>query len=49
MLCLAFNHGTDDIRKSRAIPVIQGRQNRGADIVAYNPVATGEVRTRFPT
>jgi UDPglucose 6-dehydrogenase len=49
VLGLAFKPGTDDIRNSRAIPVIQGLQNRGADIVAYDPVATGEVRTRFPT
>lgn len=48
VLGLAFKPGTDDIRNSRAIPVIDGLQSRGADVVAYDPVATGEIRTRFP-
>lgn len=48
MLGLAFKPGTDDIRNSRAIPVIEGLQNRGADVVTYEPVTTSEMRTRFP-
>jgi UDPglucose 6-dehydrogenase len=46
VLGLAFKPGTDDTRNSRAIPVIEGLQERGADIVAYDPVAT--LRERFP-
>jgi len=48
VLGLAFKPGTDDIRNSRAIPVIEGLQNRGAEIVAYDPVATENMRERFP-
>ena len=48
VLGLAFKPGTDDIRNSRAIPVIEGLQARGADIVAYDPVATDSMRERFP-
>ncbi|WP_121820716.1 UDP-glucose 6-dehydrogenase AglM [Halostella salina] len=48
VLGLAFKPGTDDIRNSRAIPVIKGLQKRGADIVAYDPVATENMRERFP-
>lgn len=48
VLGLAFKPGTDDIRNSRAIPVIEGLQSRGATVVAYDPVATGEMRERFP-
>nr|WP_306462315.1 MULTISPECIES: UDP binding domain-containing protein [unclassified Halorubrum] len=45
---MAFKPGTDDIRNSRAIPVIEGLQARGAEIVAYDPVATDNMRERFP-
>ena len=48
VLGLAFKPGTDDIRNSRAIPVIEGLQARGGDVVAYDPVAAGEMRERFP-
>lgn len=48
VLGLAFKPGTDDIRNSRAIPVIRALQERGADIVAYDPVATEPMRERFP-
>ena len=48
VLGLAFKPGTDDIRNSRAIPVIDGLQERGATIVAYDPVATGAMCERFP-
>ena len=48
VLGLSFKPGTDDIRNSRAIPVIEGLQERGADIVAYDPVATEKMRERFP-
>jgi UDPglucose 6-dehydrogenase len=48
VLGLAFKPGTDDTRNSRAIPVIEGLQDRGADVVGYDPVATENMRERFP-
>ncbi len=48
VLGLAFKPGTDDIRNSRAIPVIEGLRERGATVVAYDPVAGAEMRERFP-
>ena len=48
VLGLAFKPGTDDVRESRAIPVIEGLLERGADVVAYDPVATENMRERFP-
>jgi UDPglucose 6-dehydrogenase len=48
VLGLAFKPGTDDIRYTRAIPVIKGLQKRGADVVGYDPVATENMRDQFP-
>nr|WP_226929220.1 UDP binding domain-containing protein [Halorubrum halophilum] len=48
VLGLAFKPGTDDIRNSRAIPVIEGLQARGAEVAAYDPVAIENMRERFP-
>ncbi|TKX39007.1 UDP-glucose/GDP-mannose dehydrogenase family protein [Halorubrum sp. CGM5_25_10-8B] len=48
VLGLSFKPGTDDIRNSRAIPVIEGLQARGATVVAYDPVATENMRAHFP-
>ncbi|USZ67381.1 UDP-glucose/GDP-mannose dehydrogenase family protein [Halorussus salilacus] len=48
VLGLSFKPGTDDVRNSRAIPVIEGLQNRGATVVAYDPVATENMREHFP-
>jgi UDPglucose 6-dehydrogenase len=48
VLGLAFKPGTDDVRNSRAIDVIEGLQARGADVVGYDPVATEQMRERFP-
>ncbi|MGM0449068.1 MAG: UDP-glucose 6-dehydrogenase AglM [Methanobacteriota archaeon] len=48
VLGLAFKPGTDDIRNSRAIPIIEGLQARGAEVVGYDPVATANARERFP-
>ncbi|AGB33672.1 UDP-glucose 6-dehydrogenase [Natrinema pellirubrum DSM 15624] len=48
VLGLAFKPGTDDVRNSRAIEVIEGLQNRDATIVGYDPVATENMRERFP-
>ena len=48
VLGLAFKPGTDDVRNSRAIPVIEALQERGAEVVAYDPVATENMREHFP-
>ena len=48
VLGLAFKPGTDDVRESRAIPVIEGLLDRGAEVVGYDPVATDRMRERFP-
>ena len=48
VLGLSFKPGTDDIRNSRAVPVIEGLQARGATVVAYDPVAAENMRERFP-
>ncbi|WP_144920631.1 UDP-glucose 6-dehydrogenase AglM [Halorubrum salsamenti] len=48
VLGLAFKPGTDDVRNSRAIPIIEGLQDRSADVVGYDPVAAENTRERFP-
>ena len=48
VLGLAFKPGTDDVRNSRAIPVIEGLAERGAHVVAYDPVATENMQAQFP-
>jgi UDPglucose 6-dehydrogenase len=48
VLGLAFKPGTDDVRGSRAAPVIDGLQQRGADVIAYDPVAVENMREQRP-
>jgi len=48
VLGLAFKPGTDDVRNSRAIPVVEGLLERGAEVVGYDPVATENMREHFP-
>ncbi|WP_254840529.1 UDP-glucose 6-dehydrogenase AglM [Natronomonas marina] len=48
VLGLAFKPGTDDVRGSRAKPVIEGLEARGADVVAYDPMATEEMAAEYP-
>jgi Predicted UDP-glucose 6-dehydrogenase len=48
VLGLSFKPGTDDIRNSWAIPVIEGLKDRDADVVGYDPVAGDHMRERFP-
>ncbi|WP_222917866.1 UDP-glucose 6-dehydrogenase AglM [Natrinema sp. SYSU A 869] len=48
VLGLSFKPGTDDIRKSRALDVIEYLTERGADVVAYDPVAIENVRPDYP-
>ncbi|UIP00985.1 UDP-glucose/GDP-mannose dehydrogenase family protein [Halobaculum sp. CBA1158] len=47
VLGLAFKPGTDDVRNSRSIPVIEALRERGATVVAYDPVAIENMRERF--
>jgi UDPglucose 6-dehydrogenase len=48
VLGLSFKPGTDDVRNSQSIPVIRGLQDRGAEVVAYDPVANDAMRDRIP-
>jgi len=48
VLGLAFKPGTDDIRESRSIPVIEELQERGASVVAHDPEATEKMQKIFP-
>jgi len=48
VLGLAFKPGTDDVRNSRAIPLIEELQERGAEVVAYDPVAAENMQDYFP-
>jgi UDPglucose 6-dehydrogenase len=48
VLGLAFKPGTDDVRGSRAVPVVEGLRERGADVVAYDPVAAEKMREKLP-
>ncbi|MGZ0745982.1 nucleotide sugar dehydrogenase [Haloparvum sp. AD34] len=45
VLGLAFKPGTDDVRNSRAIPVVERLRDAGADVVAYDPVAIENAKT----
>ncbi len=49
VLGLAFKPGTDDVRQSRAIPVIEGLLERDAEVVAYDPTdgAGDAIESRF--
>jgi UDPglucose 6-dehydrogenase len=47
MLGLAFKPETDDMRDSPTIPIIQGLQERGAKIRAYDPQAIANARNIF--
>lgn len=44
---LAFKAGTDDIRESPAIPLIEGLLGRGARVVAHDPHAAAAARKQF--
>ncbi|MCE5338474.1 MAG: UDP-glucose/GDP-mannose dehydrogenase family protein [Methanomicrobiaceae archaeon] len=48
VLGLAFKPNTDDIRESRAIPVIRALLDAGARVVAYDPLAMESFATFFP-
>ena len=44
VLGLAFKPDTDDVRESPAIPILRGLVQRGARVVAYDPVARETAR-----
>lgn len=48
ILGLAFKDNTDDVRDSRAIPVIEYLIHEGALVSAYDPVAIPNMRRLFP-
>jgi UDPglucose 6-dehydrogenase len=48
VLGLAFKPGTDDVRGSRAKPVIEGLRDRGASVVAYDPLANDAMAAEHP-
>ncbi len=45
VLGLAFKPGTDDLRESSALPIIQALVDRGAQVVAHDPVALSRARS----
>lgn len=47
VLGLAFKPGTDDVRESPAIPVVNALLAEGAVVSAYDPIATHEARKLF--
>jgi UDPglucose 6-dehydrogenase len=49
ILGLAFKPDTDDIRDSRAIPIVKELLRNGAHIKAYDPQAMDNFKTLFPT
>ena len=49
VLGLAFKPDTDDIRESRAIPIVQKLLKEGAHIKAYDPQAMENFKKLYPT
>ncbi len=49
ILGLAFKPDTDDIRDSRAIPIVKELLRKGAHIKAYDPQAIDNFKTLYPT
>lgn len=48
VLGLAFKAGTDDVRESRSLPVIEALLKRGATVVGYDPLASANMQKHFP-
>ena len=48
VLGLAFKKGTDDVRDSVAIDVLRELKRAGAEVHAYDPVASGNMKKIFP-
>jgi len=49
ILGLAFKPDTDDIRDSRAIPIVEKLLQKGATVLVYDPMAMGNFKKIFPT
>ena len=49
VLGLSFKGGVDDTRETRAVPLITGLLAKGARVVAYDPMATGNFIKLMPT
>jgi UDPglucose 6-dehydrogenase/GDP-mannose 6-dehydrogenase len=47
VLGLAFKPGTDDMRESPAIPIVQSLRDKGAALKAYDPIARYEAEKLF--
>lgn len=47
VLGLAFKPGTDDVRNSRAVPIIEGLREGDAEVVAYDPVAGPNMQRKY--
>ena len=45
---MAFKGGTDDIRESPAIAIIEALLNEGAEVRAYDPVAMPKTKAVLP-
>ncbi|MGH8642309.1 MAG: UDP-glucose dehydrogenase family protein [Burkholderiales bacterium] len=48
LLGLAFKEDTDDMRESPAIPIARMLVERGAQLIAYDPIAINAARTVLP-
>ena len=48
VLGLAFKPGTDDVRDSRSIQVIEELQKEGAELLLHDPKAEGNMKKLFP-
>ena len=48
VLGLAFKPNSDDIRETRAVPVIDELITEGAQIIAYDPLAINNFKELFP-
>jgi len=47
ILGMSFKPDTDDMREARSIPIINQLLNEGANVTAYDPVATSNTRSIF--
>ena len=48
LLGLAFKPNTDDVRDSRAAPLVEELLRKGATVLAYDPMAIGNFRKLYP-
>ena len=48
VLGLSFKPNTDDMREAPSIPLIEGLLKGGAEVAAFDPVATEQARPLFP-